>query len=277
MTAPRWRQVGDVEVVAVSDGLLNTNHDVVLGIDPVEKERLIGKPRGAPIPLDVNCFVIRHRGRLILSDAGAGHAMGPTLGKLPENLRAAGFPPESIDVLLITHLHPDHSLGLVDEAGRAVFPNAELVVHAVEAEFWLDRTPQPDDSERVARNTKAQRAATAPYRDRIRRVTDGEVLPGITAMLRPGHTPGHTNWLIASGGERLLIWGDIIHLAAVQLVHPDATLVFDVDPQRARETRRQVLDWVAAERLCVAGAHLPFPGFARLAREGGGYMRQPER
>jgi glyoxylase-like metal-dependent hydrolase (beta-lactamase superfamily II) len=277
MTVPRSRQVGDVEVVAVSDGLLNTHHDVVLGIDPAESERLIGTPRGAPIPLDVNCFVIRHRGRLILSDAGAGNAMGPALGRLPQNLRAAGFPPESIDVLLMTHLHPDHSLGLVDEAGRAVFPNAELVVHAVEAEFWLDRTPQPDDSERVARNTKAQRAATAPYRDRLRRVTDGEVLPGITAMLRPGHTPGHTNWLIASGGERLLIWGDIIHLAAVQLVHPDATLVFDVDPQRARETRRQVLDWVAAEQLCVAGAHLPFPGFARLVREGAGYVRPPER
>ena len=79
---------------------------------------------------------------------------------------------------------------------------------------------------------------TAPYRDRIRRIKDGEVLPGITAMLRPGHTPGHTNWLIQSGGERLLIWGDIVHLASVQMARPDATLIFDVEPQRgARHAR----------------------------------------
>ena len=97
-----------------------------------------------------------------------------------------------------------------------MFPKAELIVHEVEAAFWLDRALQPDDSERITRNSKAQRAVTAPYRDRIRRIKDGEVLPGITAMLRPGHTPGHTNWLIQSGGDRLLIWGDIVHLAAVQ-------------------------------------------------------------
>jgi glyoxylase-like metal-dependent hydrolase (beta-lactamase superfamily II) len=99
--------------------------------------------------------------------------MGPTLGKLPQNLRAIGVAPDEIDILLLTHLHPDHSLGLVDEAGRAVFPNAELVVHEIEAAFWLDRTPMPDDSERVTRNTKAQRTVTAPYRDRIRRIADG--------------------------------------------------------------------------------------------------------
>ena len=78
---------------------------------------------------------------------------------------------------------------------------------------------------------------TAPYRDRIRRIKDGEVLPGITAMLRPGHTPGHTNWLIQSGGERLLIWGDIVHLAAVQLARPDARLIYDVDTDLAARTR----------------------------------------
>ena len=200
-------------MTAVSDGVLNSNHDVILGIDKAESARLTGIPYGQPLPLDVNCFLIRHRDRLMLSDAGSGHTMGPTLGKLPQNLRAIGVAPEAIDIILLTHLHPDHSLGLVDEAGRAVFPKAELIVHEVEAAFWLDRTPQPDDSERVTRNTKAQRVVTAPYRDRIRRISDGEVLPGITAMLRPGHTPGHTNWLIQSGDDRLLIWGDIVHLA----------------------------------------------------------------
>jgi glyoxylase-like metal-dependent hydrolase (beta-lactamase superfamily II) len=151
-----------------------------------------------------------------------------------------------------------------------------LIVHQVEASFWLDRTPLPDDSERVARNTKAQRVVTAPYRDRIRRIADGEALPGITATLRPGHTPGHTNWLIQSGGDQLLIWGDIVHLASVQMARPDATLIFDVAPETARDTRQRVLEWVAAERLCVAGAHLPFPGFGHVERAAGGYRLAPE-
>ncbi len=268
--------VGDFSVTAVSDGVLYSNHDVILGLDRADRERLTGIPYGQPVPLDVNCFLIRHGGRLMLSDAGSGHTMGPTLGKLPENLRALGVAPEAIDVILLTHLHPDHSLGLVDEGGQPIFPNAELIMHSVEAAFWLDRAERPDDTERVARNTKAQRVVTAPYRDRIRRVTDGEVMPGIAAMLAPGHTPGHTNWLIQSGNDRLLIWGDIVHLASVQMARPDATLVFDVEPNVARATRERVLAMAAKERLTVAGAHLPAPGFGGLVPEGQGFAYVPE-
>jgi glyoxylase-like metal-dependent hydrolase (beta-lactamase superfamily II) len=262
------KQVGDFTVTAVSDGVLYTTHDVVLGVDKDDSARLTGIPYGQPLPLDVNSFLIRHRGKLILSDAGSGHTMQPTLGKLPQNLRAVGADPASIDIIMLTHLHSDHSLGLVDQAGRAVFPKAELFVHEVEAAFWLDRTLQDNDPERITRNSKAQRAVTAPYRDRIRRIKDGEVLPGITAMLRPGHTPGHTNWLIQSGGERLLIWGDIVHLAAVQLARPEARLIYDVDTDLAAATRQEVLEWVASERLTIAGAHVGFPGFGRVTRSG---------
>jgi glyoxylase-like metal-dependent hydrolase (beta-lactamase superfamily II) len=276
VTGASAKSIGDFTVTAVSDGVLYSNHDVVLGLDRAECERLTGIPNGQPLPLDVNCFLIRHRDRLMLSDAGSGHTMGPTLGKLPDNLRALGVDPAAVDTILLTHLHPDHSLGLVDQAGCAVFPNAELVVHEREAAFWLDRAERPDDSERVQRNTKAQRTVTAPYRDRIRRVADGEVMPGVTAMLAPGHTPGHTNWLIRSGPARLLIWGDIVHLAAVQMARPDCTLVFDVDPQTARGTRQRVLGLVAAEQLVVAGAHLPYPGFGRVAPAGAGFGYRPE-
>jgi glyoxylase-like metal-dependent hydrolase (beta-lactamase superfamily II) len=262
------RQVGEFTVTAVSDGVLYSNHDVILGVDKEDSARLTGVPYGQPLPLDVNSFLIRHRGKLILSDAGSGHTMQPTLGKLPNNLRTIGADPAAIDIIMLTHLHSDHSLGLVDEQGRAVFPNAELIVHEVEAAFWLDRTLQDNDPERITRNSKAQRAVTAPYRDRIRRIKDGEVLPGITAMLRPGHTPGHTNWLFQSGGERILIWGDVVHLAAVQLARPEARLIYDVDSDMAAATRQRVLDWVASERLVVAGAHLGFPGFGTVRRSG---------
>ena len=268
------KQVGDFNVAAVSDGVLYSNHDVIL-LDRAESERLTGIAYGQPVPLDVNCFLIRHGDSFMLSDAGSGHTMGPTLGKLPANLRAIGVAPEEIKIILLTHLHPDHSLGLVDEAEQPVFPNAELIMHESEAAFWLDRVPQPTDSERVARGTKAQRRVTAPYRDHMRRIKDGEVLTGITAMLRPGHTPGHTNYLIQSGGERLLMWGDIVHLASVQMQRPDATLVFDVDPDIARVSRQRVLADAASEGFVVAGAHLPAPGFGRVVHAGAGYAFEP--
>jgi len=277
MTKAATRTVGEFTVTAVSDGVLNSNHDVILGLDRAESERLTGIPYGQPVPLDVNCFLIRHRGKLMLSDAGSGHTMQPTLGKLPQNLRAIGIAPEEIDIIMLTHLHPDHSLGLVDEADRAIFPKAEVIVHEIEAAFWLDRVPQPTDSERVTRGTLAQRRVTAPYRERIRRIGDGEVLPGITAMLRPGHTPGHTNFMIESGGERLLLWGDIVHLASVQMQRPDATLVFDTEPDVARASRQRVLADVADQRLVVAGAHLPAPGFGRIERAGQGFEFRAER
>ena len=130
------------------------------------------------------------------------------------------------------------------QEGKAVFPKAELFIHEVEAAFWLDRALQPGDPERIVGNSNKQRATTRAVQGRIRRIKDGEVLPGITAMLRPGHTPGHTNWLIQSGGERILIWGDIVHLAAVQLARPEARLIYDVDSDMAAATRQRVLDWV---------------------------------
>ena len=272
------KQVGEFTVTAVSDGVLYSNHDVILGIGKAETARLTGVPYGQPLPLDVNCFLIRHRGKLILSDAGTGQALQPVqknLGKLPENLRAIGVEPSAIDIVMLTHLHSDHSMGLVDEQGRAIFPKAELILHEVEAAFWLDRTLQPGDPERIVLNSNKQRAVTAPYRDRIRRIKDGEVLPGITAMLRPGHTPGHTNWLIESKGERLLIWGDIVHLAAVQLARPEARLIYDVDTDLAAATRQTVLEWTARERLTVAGAHLGFPGFGRVTQSGERFAIEP--
>jgi glyoxylase-like metal-dependent hydrolase (beta-lactamase superfamily II) len=262
------RKVGEFSVTPVSDGVLYTNHDVILGVDQAENGRLLGIPYGEQVPIDVNSFLIRHNGKLILSDAGSGHSMQPTLGKLPHNLRAVGADPAAIDIIMLTHLHSDHSLGLVDEQGRAWFPKAELLIHEVEASFWLDRQLQPNDSERIVANSNKQRAVLAPYRDRIRRIKDGEVLPGISAVMRPGHTPGHTNWLIQSGGQHLLIWGDIVHLAPVQLARPEARLIYDVDAELAAATRQRVLDWAAKGRITVAGAHLGFPGFGRVTKDG---------
>ena len=263
------RKIGDIAVTALSDGILAAPLDVVLGMDKAEAERLTAKKDA--VPISVNAFLLRLNGKWALIDTGAGNTMGPTLGMLPDRLRAISVAPEKIDTIFLTHLHPDHSNGLVDDAGRAIYPNAEVILHETEAGFWLDRDASAGESERVRRNIAKAAVTTAPYRRRMRKVRDGEVMPGVSAVLLPGHTPGHTGWLIASGKDSLLIWGDLVHLASIQIPRPDTGLVYDVDPQAACATRRRMFDRVAADKIKVGGAHLDFPGFGYIVRKANGF------
>ncbi|HET7255833.1 MAG TPA: MBL fold metallo-hydrolase, partial [Xanthobacteraceae bacterium] len=220
--------------------------------------------------------LLERAGKYALVDTGSGNSMGPTLGRLPDALRAAGVAPERIATVFLTHLHPDHSNGLVDDAGAAVFPNAEVVLHETEAKFWLDRDEASGETERIRRNIAKAAVTTAPYRERMRTVREGEGAPGVSAVLLAGHTPGHTGWLIQSGRDGLLIWGDLVHFASIQIARPDTGLVYDVDPQAACATRRRMFDRVAADQLAVAGAHLDFPGFGAIVRKGSGFGFEPD-
>ena len=269
-------KIGDIDITAISDGPLPATLDSFIDFDRAESERLTGTKAGDPMFLPVNCYLLKRGDKWTLIDTGCGPTMGPDLGQLPNNLRVLGVPPEKIDIILLTHIHPDHALGLADAAGRAVFPNAELIVHAQEAAFWLDREPSSGATERVRRNIGKGQAAVAPYRDRMRRVHDGEALPGISATLLPGHTPGHTGWLVHSGNDAVMMWGDVVHMPAIQVPRPDAALVFDVDPDVARATRQRTFDRVATDRLRVAGAHMDFPGFGYIVRKGTSYRFEPD-
>jgi len=268
------RMIGDIAVTALSDGVLAAPLDVVLGVDKAETERLTG--RKDTVPISVNAFLLRLGDKWALVDTGSGNTMGPSLGKLRDSLRAAGVAPVEIAHIFLTHLHPDHSNGLVDDAGNALYPNAEIILHEREAAFWLDRDPALGESERISRNIAKAAVTTAPYRQRMRTVRDGEVMPGVSAMLLAGHTPGHTGWLVQSGKDGLLIWGDVVHLAAIQVARPDTGLIYDVDPQAACATRRRMFDRVAADRLRVGGAHLDFPGFGYIVRRGAGFAFEPD-
>jgi glyoxylase-like metal-dependent hydrolase (beta-lactamase superfamily II) len=273
---PHSRTIGAIQVTTVSDGVLNATLNNFLGVTPAEAERMSGFPAAGPVPLAVNAFLLQFNGKRVLVDAGTGSTMGPTLGKLPDNLRALGVAPDTIDVILLTHIHPDHSNGLVDDEGQPNFPNAEVIVHADDVRFWVEREPETTDNEFRQRNMKAARRAFAPYRDRVRAITGGEPLPGISAQPQPGHTPGHTGWLVSSGDDALLIWGDIVHVTGVQFARPDAALTFDLDPDAARRSRSRVFDWVATDRIRVAGAHLDLPAFGHVLRNGAGYRFEPE-
>src|SRR5262249_1985608 len=129
---------------------------------------------------------------------------------------------------------------------------------------------------RIRRKLAKAAVTTAPYRKRMRPIGEGEAVPGVSAVLLAGHTPGHTGWLIQSGKDGLLIWGDLVHLAAIQIARPDTGLIYDVDPQAACATRKRMFDRVAPDNLRVGGARLDFPGFGSIVRKGPGFAFEPD-
>lgn len=270
---PSFR-VGDLEVKAFSDGILKTSLDLVIGMERAEAEALTGPTDNGALFIPVNNFVFQRDGNTILIDAGAGNTMQKTLGQLPANLRAGGIDPESVTHILLTHIHPDHANGLVDDEGRAHYPNAELLVHADEMDFWLGES-RPGESENTKRMHARAHVDLAPYRARIRRLRDGEEHLGCAAILAAGHSPGHTVWRVQAGDEAFISWGDIVHLSAIQISHPDTPLSYDLEPDRAVAARKRVLDMAASERLMVAGAHVNAPGFGHVVRKGASFAFEP--
>jgi glyoxylase-like metal-dependent hydrolase (beta-lactamase superfamily II) len=269
--------IGDALVTAVNDGTFQASFDLIVGIDHSECERL-EKSAFRPVPpkMTMNAFLVQMAGRRMLVDTGCGVSMGPTLGMLADNLRSMGIEQEDIDTVLMTHLHPDHVNGLIDEHGHAVFPKAELVVNEAELNFFRD----PDAPSRSPPETleffEGARLATARYTDRIRTVRDGPVFPGVTAVTQAGHTPGQTAWLIESGDESVMIWGDVVHMPHLQMAAPQAGTVLDVDREQAVATRKRALDMAATERIRVAGTHFDFPAIGHIERRATGFGFVPE-
>jgi glyoxylase-like metal-dependent hydrolase (beta-lactamase superfamily II) len=272
----RVRQLGDIRVTALDDGFHDLPITVVVNIDEAGAAALAELSSGKDLLRPVfNAYLVETGGRQLLIDAGAGGHLGPNSGKMLENLAQVGVAPDDIGAIIITHCHPDHILGIVDEKWNAVFPNAELVVPELDEQFWLRSDPSKIDNE--YRRWVAGRAqkAVVPYSGRTRTISGGEVAPGVTMVPLPGHTPGHSGYFVEGSGKKLFLWGDIVHFPTFQSARPDANLLFDVDPPLARETRKQTFERVIADGLEVGGGHLLAPGFARVERVGTVYRIVP--
>lgn len=274
-------RVGDFEVTAVSDGQLplvpTSGFDSAppAEIDALLTEHFLPTER---LMLGQNALVVNTGRRLVLIDTGMGASMGPlsrmfgpTTGHLVENLRSAGFAPEDIDMVALTHLHADHAWGLADEAGAAVFPNAELAVAEVEFDYWT-REENAGLSEFNGVNVRGAIHNVAPYRDRLVMARDGaEVCEGLVSLACPGHSIGHCAYAIASGGETVVNIGDLAHHHVLALQRPDWEISYDTDPAEAVRSRRRMLDMLATDRLAVLGYHFPWPGLGHVARRGSGF------
>lgn len=271
------RRVGDFVVTAVNDGIVPIPAEVMVGMAPEEvRKALASHFRPADPHVTIGTYLVEHGGSRTLVDTGSRNLMGPTLGKLLKNLAVLGVTPDQIDRIALTHLHPDHAGGMLDDEGKAVFPRAEVFISLDEEKYWLGGEPPTDALGISAQVNSFASQLRKVYGDRWHAIGEEEVIPGMRREALPGHTPGHSGYHISSGKDELLIWGDITHVPVVQIAHPDVGLAFDVDVEQGRATRRRILDRISADRLAIGGMHLEFPGFGHVVRNGSGYEYVPD-
>jgi len=267
------RRFGTFEVTRLLDGLYEPSKDVLVHHAGDEATaRLRAAWPGDIVRLPVNCFLLRDdTGASTLVDAGTGTIWGPALGHAREGLAAAGVAPEAVGRILLTHVHGDHAYGLLD-GKAAYYPNAEILIPAPELEYLADEAARGAAPEAARPVFELAADILAAYGNRVRAVPAGEVMPGIRLLPLPGHTIGHSGFLL-EGENPLLLWGDTMHLLDVQPGDPDAAVVFDVDGKAAAATRRRVLGEAADAGWTVAGAHIPV--YATVTRDGDVFRLQP--
>jgi len=279
--------LGRFEVTSLSDGthpfpvhtVLTKSNEAAGGqvvpldqVSPGEADALLAEDRlTVPVEGSINAFLINTGPKLVLIDAGAGTLYGDCCGKLIDNLRAAGYAPEQVDEIYLTHLHADH-VGGIAPGGKMAFPNAIVHVSEADATYWLDPDQEKKAPKLLTAMFEGDKASLKPYIDagRFKPFKSGEpLLPGITAIPGPGHTPGHSFYMIESEGQRLLLWGDVVHVAPVQFPDPDITLAYDSDPGMAKRERIDVFSKAEAEGYWIGAAHISFPGLGHVtARDG---------
>lgn len=268
--------VGGYEITALSDGTNVMPMDKLLArVSPQDVTRLLAaNDLTAPVETSINAFLINTGTHLALVDAGNGRVANPKVGKVRASLEAAGYRPEQVDTVLMTHLHGDHFGGLLHD-GKLAYPNATVYVSQQDSDFWLN--PQQVPADRQAAVKRAQ-DVFAPIKaaGKLKTFSGAQtLLPGIVSVPAPGHTPGHTAFMVENGGQKLLIWGDIVHAEAVQMALPATTISFDSSQDQAAKTRATLLAQAAQQGYWVAGAHLPFPGIGHVKAQGDAYRWVP--
>jgi glyoxylase-like metal-dependent hydrolase (beta-lactamase superfamily II) len=263
--------IGDFEVTVLSDGINMLPAMKLLQGDPTRiAEALKRNFLGELVETSHNSFLVNTGSKLVLIDAGAGTMLGPSTGDLLNNLSAAGYRPEQVDEIYLTHMHADHIGGLV-AGGRRAFPNAIVRVNKRDADYWLSEANMRAAPVEAKRFFQAATISMTPHiQARKLKLFEGntDLIPGVRAQPAYGHTPGHTMYVVESRGEKLLLWGDIVHVAAVQFDDPSVTIGFDVDPREAEREHWLVLADAAKNGHLVGGAHVSFPGLGRVRSNG---------
>jgi glyoxylase-like metal-dependent hydrolase (beta-lactamase superfamily II) len=274
-------KVGSFECTSINDGarsfpmpdkfVINVAKDKAL-----EQAEASYMPKGM-VTVPFNPQLINTGSKLVLIDTGNGPVPNAPVGMLMPNLIAAGIDPKSIDIILLSHLHPDHTNGLRTADGGLAFPNAEIMAPSVDWAFWTSDENAAKASNDIMKNYFANvRKTFAGIGDKVTRFEWGkEVVPGITTISTPGHTPGHTSFAVASGGSTVLIQSDVTNIPEFFMTHPDWHVMYDADPELAQKTRHKFYDMASAEKATVVGFHFQFPSVGHVEKNGTGYRLVP--
>lgn len=276
----RRLMVGEIEVALLFDGHARRPLDVgfVRNAPLAEVQRALAdafQPTDALL-IPFTTTLVNTGSALVLLDSGNGDSGAPGTGRTRAALAAAGYAPEQVDLVVTSHFHGDHINGLRGKDGELLFPRARILVPEPEWAFWMDDGQMSRAPEGMKGAFQNVRRVFGPIAGSVERYAgEREIAPGITAIPAIGHTPGHHAFRIASGGQSLLVWSDTTNKPELFVRNPGWQAVFDMDGERAAETRRRFLDMLAAERMPVVGYHFPFPAVGFIARGEGGYRYVP--
>jgi glyoxylase-like metal-dependent hydrolase (beta-lactamase superfamily II) len=274
----RYR-IGDIEVTAINDGFAFRPLEGFIRNAELSQVQRAMQDAFLPtsgLPITFTTLVLKQGDRLTLIDTGNGDMGAPTSGTWMSNFRAAGFDPSRVNTVVISHFHGDHINGMRLKDSTSVFPNAEIMVPAAEWSFWMDDSRMSQAPEGMKGAFQGVRRVFGPIAKDVKQYeSDKEIVPGLTSIGAPGHTPGHTAYMLSSGQGKLMIMSDITNHPALFVTNPDWSPVFDMDGDQARQTRRKMLDMAASEGAQVSFYHAPFPATGHIAKDGNGFRFVP--
>ena len=277
----RKQKVGDMEIIALNDGVTRRPLQAEFVRNaPLDQVQELLRSQNLPteyIDVPYTPFLVVAGNRRILIDTGFADNGPATAGRLVANMNAAGFKVEDIDTIILSHYHGDHINGVRNKAGQLVFPKAKILVPTVEHAFWMDDAKMaaaPEGMKGAFQNVR--RVLGGLGADQLQQFQPGqEIIPGLSSVAAFGHTPGHTLFLAQSRGEKFAYLADLTNVPQLFARNPDWAVVFDMNPEEARQTRRKVFETVVNDKVLSGGFHFPFPAFGRIEKLGNGYDFKP--